>query len=33
MRMKKVSMAAFALYFSARLVGRKSAWRTVFCSE
>jgi len=30
---KKVSMAAFALYFASRLVGRKSAWRSVFWIE
>ena len=32
-RMKKVSTAALALYFSARLVGRNRVWRMVFWRE
>jgi len=31
--MKNVSMAALALYFASRDVGRKSACLTVFCTE
>jgi hypothetical protein len=30
---KKLSITCFALYFSSRVVGRNSIWRTVFMRE